>query len=162
MVAAGALLASPAASGAASAASAASAESAAPAGLGGDRPIDCRDWRRPYPGAVRNTTVVYVLSHEKWGGEVDVTLWRGDAGPRGDWHYWAALTGRTRPGDQVWLEVWPPGGGPWHRCGPFAVGRTGQAISSPMAVWHRFTLVRACGRHNDVSACGRDKGAMVD
>lgn len=139
-----------------------SSSCAASAGPGGDRPIDCRDWSWPNSHNVKNARPVYSLTSGKWGNEVDVTLWRGDAGPRGEWHYWATLTGRTRPGDAVWLDVWPPGGGPWHRCGPFPVGRDGQAVSSPMAVWRDYTLVKACGRHDDFSACGRDKGAMVD
>ncbi|WP_169951028.1 hypothetical protein [Microbispora sp. H11081] len=108
IVAATVLLAVPPSSGAA-------APDAAPgavdvSGAAGGRPIDCRDWAWPQAHTVRNTKPVYSLG--KWGGAVDVTLWRGDAGPRGEWHYWAALTGRTRPGDAVWLEVWPPGGGP--------------------------------------------------
>lgn len=138
-----------------------SSGTAAAVGAGGARPIDCRDWQRPGVHTVTNAKPVYATG-EKWGGEVRVTLWRGDAGPDGEWHYWAALTGRTRPGDEVWLEVWPPGGGPWHQCGPFPVSRAGQAVSSPMAFWRRFTLVRACARHDEIKACGRDKGAMVD
>ncbi|WP_143734659.1 hypothetical protein [Microbispora rosea] len=139
-----------------------SSSGAVPAGPAGDRPIDCRDWPRPDPLTVRNVKPVYSTASGKWAGEANVTLWRGDAGPRGEWHYWATLTGRTRPGDAVWLDVWPPGGGPWHRCGPFPVARDGQKVASPMAVWRDFTLVKACARHNDSSACGRDKGAMVD
>ncbi|MEN3540832.1 hypothetical protein AAH991_37365 [Microbispora sp. ZYX-F-249] len=135
---------------------------AAAAGAAGDRPIDCRDWLRPDAHTVENAKAVYSLTIGKQGDEAEVTLWRGDAGPGREWHYWAALTGRTHPGDAVWLEVWPPGGGPWHRCGPFPVTHDGQAVSSPMAVWRRFTLVRACGRRDGVKACGRDKGAMVD
>ncbi|MEU7693827.1 hypothetical protein [Microbispora hainanensis] len=135
---------------------------AASAGPGGDRPIDCGAWPPPDPLTVRNVKRVYSATSEKWADEVRVTLWRGEAGPSGEWHYWVTLTGRTRPGDAVWLDVWPPGGGPWHRCGPFPVARDGQTVSSPMAVWRDFTLVKACGRHGDVSACGRDKGAMVD
>ncbi|MEU7882460.1 hypothetical protein [Microbispora bryophytorum] len=139
-----------------------SSSCAASAGPGGDRPIDCRNWSRPNPQTVKNVRPVYSLTSEKWGTAVDVTLWRGDAGPRGEWHYWATLTGRTRPDDAVWLDVWPPGGGPWHRCGPFPVGGDGRAVSTPMAVWRDYTLVKACGRHDGFSACGRDKGAMVD
>ncbi|WP_433474542.1 hypothetical protein ACQPZP_38305 [Spirillospora sp. CA-142024] len=125
-----------------------------PGSAAGNPQIDCRGWLRPHPHIVTDAKPIYQLAGGSWTGEVHVTLWRGltSTGP----HYWATLTGKTRPGDAVWMDVNVKNGGGWHQCGPFGVGSHDQTISSPMGHDLHFHAFRACGRHNNDSGCTSD------
>ncbi|GIH28960.1 hypothetical protein Aph01nite_72700 [Acrocarpospora phusangensis] len=112
---------------------------------------DCASW--PNPGSATGASTVYRQDVGRLGTYAE--LRKGTL--NGQQIGWARITGTTKKGDLVWMDVSNNGGASWTQCGPYTVDADGgipytrgYATSSSAS-----RVFRACGRVTGAySVCG--------